>query len=127
MKHKIQTVHVKDLDHCEFLCYQHDNCVSLNIKKDPDSSTGRQGCELNNSTHMEHGEHLTTNNAYLYRGAKVMNIIRLSNFTIFNNCPPRISANIHRDMSSLRRMIVLLKLPKMNITNCREKKLTLRI
>ena len=72
IKHKIKTAHVKDLDHCELLCYQHDNCVSLNIKKDPDSATGQQECELNNSTHMEHDEHLTVDNAYLYRGAKVM-------------------------------------------------------
>ena len=75
LKHKIKTAHVKDLDHCEFLCYQHDNCVSLNIKKDPDSATGQQECELNNSTHMEDGEHLTVDNAYLYRGAKVMKSI----------------------------------------------------
>ena len=64
---------MKDLHSCEVLCYQHDNCVSLNIKKDPDSATGQQQCEVNNSTHMEHDEDLTTNNAYLYRGAKVIN------------------------------------------------------
>ena len=75
LKHKIKTALVKDLDHCEFLCYQDDNCVSLNIKKDPDSATGQQECELNNSTHMEDGEHLTVDNAYLYRGAKVMKSI----------------------------------------------------
>ena len=65
---------VKDLDYCERLCYQHDNCVSLNIKKDPDSATGQQECELNNSTHMEHDEDLTVDNAYFYRGAKVISI-----------------------------------------------------
>ena len=65
-------MHVKDLDDCEFLCYQHDNCVSLNMKRDPDSSTGQQECELNNSTHREQDEDLTVDNAYLYRGAKVM-------------------------------------------------------
>ena len=67
-------MHVKDLDHCELLCYRHDNCVSLNIKKDPDGATGQLKCELNNSTHMEHGEDLTVDSAYLYRGAKVINI-----------------------------------------------------
>ena len=67
-------MHVKDLDDCELLCYQHDNCVSVNIKNDPDIETGQQECELNNSTHMEHDEHLTVDNAYLYRGAKVINI-----------------------------------------------------
>ena len=63
---------VKDLDHCELLCYQHDNCVSLNILKAPESSTGQHECELNNSTHMEYGEDLTTNNTWHYRGAKVI-------------------------------------------------------
>ena len=63
---------MKDLDHCEFLCYRHDNCVSLNIKKDIDGETGQQECELNDSTHMEHDEDLTSHNAYLYRGAKVI-------------------------------------------------------
>ena len=67
-------MHVKDLDDCELLCYQHDNCVSVNVKKDPDIETGQHECELNNSTHMEHDEDLTVDNAYLYRGAKVINI-----------------------------------------------------
>ena len=71
IKRKINTTHAKDLDNCELLCYQHDNCVSINFKRDPDSATGQQECELNNSTHMENGEDLTTDNNYLYRGAKV--------------------------------------------------------
>jgi len=68
------------LDDCELLCYQHDNCVSINIKKYPDSATGQQECELNNSPHMEHGEDLTADNVYLYRGAKVI----LFAVTLFN-------------------------------------------
>ncbi|XP_078374815.1 uncharacterized protein LOC144658282 [Oculina patagonica] len=68
--HKIKIVHVMDLDFCELLCYQHDDCVSFNIKKDRDNATGQQECELNNSTHMEHDGDLTNDNAYLYRGAK---------------------------------------------------------
>ncbi|KAL9970881.1 hypothetical protein ACROYT_G023334 [Oculina patagonica] len=59
-----------DLDFCELLCYQHNDCVSFNIKKDPDSATGQQECELNNSTHLEHDGDLINDNAYLYRGAK---------------------------------------------------------
>ena len=69
--HKIKVLHVKDLDDCELHCYRHDNCVSVNIKKDPDNATGQQECELNNSTHMEHDEDLKVDNAYLYGGAKV--------------------------------------------------------
>ena len=79
-----------DLDNCEALCYLHDNCVSINFKKDPDSATGQQDCELNNSTHMEHGEDLTTDSAYLYRGAKVIHIKKVNYFTIFDNCPLRL-------------------------------------
>ena len=71
MNHKIKTVlQVKNLDECEYLCYMEDACVSLNIKnKDPGSTTHE--CELNNSTHMEHGEHLKIVPVYYYRGAKV--------------------------------------------------------
>jgi len=61
---------VKDLDNCERLCYQDDNCVSLNIKdKDPD--IGTHECELNNSTHLEHDGDFKSNPVYYYRGAKV--------------------------------------------------------
>ena len=77
--HKIKTEYVIYLDFCELLCYQHDDCVSINIKKHPDSATGQQKCELNNSTHMEHDEDLKNDNAYLYQGAKVI--------TIFTFCP----------------------------------------
>ncbi|KAL9970882.1 hypothetical protein ACROYT_G023335 [Oculina patagonica] len=44
--HRIKTEHVMDMDFCELLCYQHDDCVSFNIKKDPDSATGQQECEF---------------------------------------------------------------------------------
>ena len=68
-----------DLDFCELLCYQHDDCVSVNIKKDRDSATGQHECGLNNSTHVEYDGDLTKDNAYLYRGAKVI--------TLSNNSP----------------------------------------
>ena len=72
INHKIRTIHVKDLDNCERLCYQDDNCVSLNIKdKDPDMGTHE--CELNNATHSEHDGDFKSNPAYYYRGAKVRN------------------------------------------------------
>ena len=76
--HKIKTVLVQDSDFCELLCYQHDDCVSVNIKKDRDSATGQQECELSNSTHLEHEGDLTNDKSYLYRGAKVI--------TLPNNC-----------------------------------------
>ena len=76
--HKIKTEHVKDLDQCEFLCYQHDDCVSVNIRKDPAIATGQRECELNNSTRIEHDRDVEDNNAYLYRGAKVIILYTVS-------------------------------------------------
>ena len=101
IKHKIKTVLVKDLDDCEVLCYRHDNCVSLNIKKDPDSVTGQQECELNNSTHTEHDGDLTTNNSYLYRGAKVIIFLFFVFITI--NYSPRIFTK--PEMNNILRVI----------------------
>ena len=72
MKHTLKTVYVNDLDNCELLCCKHDNCVSLNVKKDSESATGQLECEINNSTHMEHDEDLAVNNAFLYRGGKAI-------------------------------------------------------
>ena len=71
MNHMITTVlQVKNLDDCEYLCYLEDACVSLNIKNM--DSDGTHECELNNSTHMEHGQDLVENPIYYYRGAKVI-------------------------------------------------------
>ena len=68
--HVIITGPVKDLDECEYRCYLNANCVSLNIKnKDPDNGTHE--CELNNSTHLEHGWDLKDSQLYYYRGAEV--------------------------------------------------------
>ena len=61
----------KDLDECELLCYQDDNCVSLNIKN-KDLGSGTHECELNNSTHLEHEGDLENDQNFHYRGAKVM-------------------------------------------------------
>ena len=69
MNHTITTLRVKNLDECEYLCYLEDACVSLNIKNM--CSDGTHECELNNSTHMEHGKDLLNNPIYYYRGAKV--------------------------------------------------------
>ena len=79
--HKIKTEHVENLDQCEYLCYLHEDCVSVNIKKDTDSTTGQRECELNNSTHTEDDRDLENDNAYLYRGAKVINTRKV--FLIF--------------------------------------------
>jgi len=69
VNHWVKNLTVNGLDECEYHCYLDANCVSLNIKnKDPD---GKHECELNNSTHMEHGSYLDDNQIYYYRGAEV--------------------------------------------------------
>ncbi|KAL9961271.1 hypothetical protein ACROYT_G030180 [Oculina patagonica] len=69
VNHTIQTLRVKSLDDCEYLCYLNDACVSLNIKN-KDAASGTHECELNNSTHMEHDGDLKSDTVYYYRGAK---------------------------------------------------------
>ena len=69
MNHTIETLLVKSLDDCEYLCYLEDAFVSLNIKNPYPNRTHE--CELNNSTHMEHDGDLVNNRFYYYRGAKV--------------------------------------------------------
>ena len=66
--HVIISGPVKDLDECEYRCYLNANCVSLNIK---DHHNGTHECELNNSTHLEHGCDLKDSQLYYYRGAEV--------------------------------------------------------
>ena len=59
-----------DGDFCEMACYMEPNCVSYNLKKEPQSN-GKYNCELNNSTFEGQNGKLKTNYAYIYRGAKV--------------------------------------------------------
>jgi len=73
VNHWVKNLTVNGLDECEYRCYLDANCVSLNIKnKDRD---GTHECELNNSTHMEHGSYLEDNHLYYYRGAEVGDFI----------------------------------------------------
>ena len=69
VNHTIKTVRAENLDQCELFCYLNDDCVSLNIKKDPNNGTHE--CELNNSTHLEHDIDLITDAIFYYRGSKV--------------------------------------------------------
>ena len=38
VKHTIEEKRVKNLDDCELMCYLNDDCVSLNLKKDPEKN-----------------------------------------------------------------------------------------
>ena len=71
MNHKIETKYVKDLDHCELLCYMNDNCVSANLKKEPETRGIAYICELNNATHLEYDTDLMTDADLYNRGSKV--------------------------------------------------------
>ncbi|XP_066022753.1 uromodulin-like [Pocillopora verrucosa] len=70
VNHKIETKHVKDLDHCELFCYMNDNCVSVNFKKEPETGEMAYVCELNNATHLEYDIDLSTDAVFYYRGSK---------------------------------------------------------
>lgn len=74
VKHNMTTVQVPDLDACELLCYHEHNCVSVNFENKP-SAKGTYSCELNNSTHGEHGEDLVEAASWFYRGTEVSLVI----------------------------------------------------
>ena len=38
VKYTIEEKRVKNLDDCELMCYLNDDCVSLNLKKDPEKN-----------------------------------------------------------------------------------------
>ena len=78
VNHKIETKHVKDLDHCELFCYMNDNCVSANLKKKPEDGGIAYVCELNNATHLENDTHLIADADFYYRGSKVKYTRRFS-------------------------------------------------
>ena len=63
--------YLRDLDRCELFCYMNDNCVSANFKKDPENGWIDYICELNNATHLEYDNDLTTDTDFYYRGSKV--------------------------------------------------------
>ena len=68
--HTIKNYEVHNMHECEWICYQEHDCVSVNFetKANPD---GKQRCELNNSTHAEHGKDLINDEDYIYRGTEV--------------------------------------------------------
>ncbi|PFX15596.1 hypothetical protein AWC38_SpisGene20183 [Stylophora pistillata] len=82
----IEEKHVRNLDDCKLLCYQNDNCVSLNYKKDSDTNPKKNEpvhiCKINNATHLKKDGDLTTDANFYYRGSKIlMNAKPLANVT----------------------------------------------
>ena len=69
--HMIKVIGILDMDLCELMCYQEPNCVSFNLKKNPENGEVKHRCELNNSTHLEHDREFRDDTSYFYRGAKV--------------------------------------------------------
>ncbi|XP_068736923.1 fibrillin-2-like isoform X4 [Montipora capricornis] len=67
--HTIKSYEVHNMHECEWICYQEHDCVSVNFetKANPD---GKHRCELNNSTHAEHGKDLINDEDYIYRGTE---------------------------------------------------------
>ncbi|XP_068704318.1 adhesion G protein-coupled receptor E2-like [Montipora foliosa] len=54
---------------CEWICYQEHDCVSVNFETEANTD-GKHRCELNNSTHAEHGNDLINAQNYIYRGTE---------------------------------------------------------
>ena len=74
--HVIRTVDVKDGGFCETVCYMEPNCVSDNLKKEANVN-GKYECELNNSTFEGQEDKLEKNPKYMYRGAKVREVLKI--------------------------------------------------
>ena len=58
--------HVPDMGLCELLCYNEQNCVSVNYE-----IQRQKRCELNNSTHRAHDADFKEREGCLYHGATV--------------------------------------------------------
>ena len=65
-----------DGDFCETVCYMEPNCVSYNLKKKANKN-GKYKCELNNSTFEGQKDKLKTKSEYIYRGAKVREVLKI--------------------------------------------------
>lgn len=74
INHEIRTVNVLDQDFCELSCYLENNCVSINLELEA-SMSGTHKCDLNNSTHKEHGKDLVKTAGYVYLGTNVSKAI----------------------------------------------------
>ena len=107
VNHTIEKKRVNNLDDCELMCYLNDDCVSLNLKKDPEDEGLLHIRELNNATHLKYESDLTTDANFYYRGSKVSNIITVinvyANFRVFDHSVFRFSFHLHFS-SSLERL-----------------------
>ncbi|XP_068705889.1 uncharacterized protein [Montipora foliosa] len=67
--HIIKSYEVHNMHECEWICYQEHDCVSVNFETEANTD-GKHRCELNNSTHAEHGKDLINAKDYIYRGTE---------------------------------------------------------
>ncbi|PFX13031.1 Neurogenic locus notch-like protein 1 [Stylophora pistillata] len=67
--HTIENISVIDRDTCEYRCYLDHNCVSINFYFGINES-GKQNCELNNSTSNEYEKDVVKEANYVYHGTK---------------------------------------------------------
>ncbi|XP_068736926.1 uncharacterized protein [Montipora capricornis] len=67
--HIIKSYEVHNMHECEWICYQEHDCVSVNFETKANTD-GKHRCELNNSTHAEHGKDLINAKDYIYRGTE---------------------------------------------------------
>ncbi|XP_067046148.1 uncharacterized protein [Acropora muricata] len=67
--HNITIKQVRDIDECEWRCYQQPCCVSINFRTTANTEK-RHRCELNNATYKQYAGKLAENNGFIYRGAE---------------------------------------------------------
>ncbi|CAH3157119.1 unnamed protein product [Pocillopora meandrina] len=67
INHTIVNISVIDRDTCEYRCYLHYNCVSVNFYFGQNGAEAHN-CELNNSTGKEHERDLVKATSYVYHG-----------------------------------------------------------
>lgn len=68
--HNITIKLVRDIDECDWHCYQHPCCVSVNFRTTANTEK-RHRCELNNATYKKYVEDLAESNGFIYRGTEV--------------------------------------------------------
>ena len=61
---------VRDIDECEWHCYQEPFCVSINFRTTANKEKLHR-CELNNATDKQNATNFVENNGFIYRGAEV--------------------------------------------------------
>ena len=75
--HNVTIKLVQDMDECEWHCYQHPCCVSINFRTIANTKKLHR-CELNNATSKTFANNLVQQKGFIYREAEVSVKVRYS-------------------------------------------------